>query len=63
MVYYPGVIHLQEAYRFLGYKKGDFPVSEELAQTVLSLPLHTELQEEQLRYITDSVKEFFDRIT
>ncbi len=59
MVYYPGVIHLQEAYRYLGYKKGDFPVSEELAQTVLSLPMHTELREEHLEYITDSVKEFF----
>lgn len=59
MVYYPGVIHLQEAYRFLGYKKGDFPVSEQLAETVLSLPMHTELQKEQLEYIVDSVKEFF----
>jgi UDP-2-acetamido-2-deoxy-ribo-hexuluronate aminotransferase len=61
MVYYPGVIHLQEAYRFLGYKKGDFPVSEQLAETVLSLPMHTELKEEQLEFITDSVKEFFGR--
>jgi dTDP-4-amino-4,6-dideoxygalactose transaminase len=59
MVYYPGVIHLQEAYRFLGYKRGDFPVSEQLAETVLSLPMHTELTEEQLRYIVNSIKEFF----
>jgi UDP-2-acetamido-2-deoxy-ribo-hexuluronate aminotransferase len=59
MVYYPGVIHLQEAYQFLGYKKGDFPVSEHLTQTVLSLPMHTELTEEQLEYITSCVKEFF----
>lgn len=59
MVYYPGVIHLQEAYRFLGYKKGDFPVSEQLSETVLSLPMHTELNEEQLGYITDAVKEYF----
>jgi dTDP-4-amino-4,6-dideoxygalactose transaminase len=59
MVYYPGVIHLQEAYRFLGYQKGDFPVSEQLAETVLSLPMHTELTEEQLEYIVNTVKEFF----
>lgn len=59
MVYYPGVIHLQEAYQFLGYKKGDFPVSEDLAETVLSLPMHTELTEEQLKYIIHSIKEFF----
>jgi dTDP-4-amino-4,6-dideoxygalactose transaminase len=59
MVYYPGVIHLQEAYKFLGYKKGDFPVSENLAENVLSLPMHTELTEEQLEYITKAVQEFF----
>lgn len=59
MVYYPGVIHLQEAYQFLGFKKGDFPVSEQLAETVLSLPMHTELPEEQLEYIVSSIKEFY----
>lgn len=61
MVYYPGAIHLQEAYRFLGYKKGDFPISEYLGGTVLSLPMHTELTEEQLEYITDNIKEFFEK--
>lgn len=59
MVYYPGVIHLQEAYQFLDYKKGDFPHAEKLAETVLSLPMHTELTEEQLKYIVNSIKEFF----
>ncbi|MEN8250781.1 MAG: DegT/DnrJ/EryC1/StrS family aminotransferase [Bacteroidota bacterium] len=59
MVYYPGVIHLQEAYKFLGYKEGDFLVSEQLAETVLSLPMHTELDEEQLGYIVSAMKEFF----
>ncbi len=62
MVYYPGVIHLQEGYRFLGYQKGDFPVSEKLTETVLSLPMHTELTTEQLEFITDSVKEFFESV-
>ncbi len=59
MVYYPGVIHLQNAYQFLGYKKGDFPHSEKLAKMVLSLPMHTELTEEQLGYIVGMIKEFF----
>jgi dTDP-4-amino-4,6-dideoxygalactose transaminase len=59
MVYYPGVIHLQEGYRFLGYKKGDFPVSERLTGRVLSLPMHTELTTGQLEFITESVKGFF----
>lgn len=60
MIYYPGAHHLQEAYHYLGYKKGDFPVSEQLAETVLSLPMHTELTEDQLEYIVNSVKEFFE---
>ncbi len=60
MIYYPGTHHLQEAYRYLGYKKGDFPVSEQLAETVLSLPMHTELTEEQQEYITDNIKRFFE---
>ncbi len=58
MVYYPVAGHLQKAFEYLGYKKGDFPVSEHLCETVLSLPMHTELEEEQLRYITDSIIEF-----
>ncbi len=59
MVYYPGAIHLQEAYSYLGYKKGDFPNAEKLAETVLSLPMHTELTEGHLKYIVNSIIEFF----
>lgn len=59
MVYYPEVLHLQEAYRFLGYKTGDFPVSEKLVKTVLSLPMHTELDEEQLEYIVRNIMDFY----
>lgn len=50
-VYYPVPLHLQEAYASLGYRTGDFPVSETLAQCVLSLPMHTELNREQIQYI------------
>ena len=59
MVYYPMPLHLQEAYRYLGYQKGDFPVSEKLSEQVLSLPMHTELTEEQLNYIVSAIREFF----
>lgn len=59
MVYYPMPLHLQEAYRYLGYRKGDFPVSEKLSEQVLSLPMHTELTEEQLYTITSAIREFF----
>ena len=59
MIYYPLPLHLQEAYRYLGYRKGDFPVSEKLSEQVLSLPMHTELTDEQLDYITSAIREFF----
>ncbi len=57
-VYYPVPLHLQKAYSYYGYKEGDFPVSEHLSKIVLSLPMHTELNNEQLEYITSTVLEF-----
>lgn len=50
-VYYPVPLHLQKAYASLGYRTSDFPVSETLAQCVVSLPMHTELDREQIQYI------------
>jgi dTDP-4-amino-4,6-dideoxygalactose transaminase len=58
MIYYPVPIHLQNAYLDPRYKAGDFPVTEKLSQTVISLPMHTEMDNEQLNYITSSVLEF-----
>jgi len=60
MIYYPVPLHLQKAFMNLGYKKGDFPVSELLTSQVLSLPMHTELDEEQLNYITNNLAAFFN---
>jgi dTDP-4-amino-4,6-dideoxygalactose transaminase len=60
MVYYPLPVHFQEAYRFLGYKKGDFPVAEVLCQEVISLPMHTEMEEEQQSYVIESINSFFE---
>ena len=57
MIYYPVPLHLQKAYQDPRYKAGDFPVAEQLASSVLSLPMHTELDEEQLAYITKNVLE------
>ena len=57
MIYYPVPLHQQKAYLDPRYKDGDFPVAERLAACVLSLPMHTELDEEQLAYITSSVLE------
>ena len=50
-VYYPVPLHLQKAYKASGYTEGDFPVSEDLAKKVLSLPMHTELDQELQEYI------------
>lgn len=60
MIYYPVPCHLQKAFQNLGYQKGDFPVSEQLSESVLSLPMHTELEHEQLVYITESIIAFLN---
>jgi len=52
-------LHLQIAYVQPGYGIGTFPVTEQLSKTVLSLPVHTEMSEDQLKYICDTVKTFF----
>ena len=57
-IYYPVPLHMQPAYKHLGYREGDFPVSERLAKEVLSLPMHTELTVAQLEYIATAVREF-----
>ena len=50
-VYYPKGIHEQKAFEELGYKTGEFPITEKLSKTVLSLPMHTELSSAQQKYI------------
>ena len=61
MIYYPVPLHLQKAYLDPRYKPGDFPVTEHLCETVVSLPMHTELDHEQLKHITHCVLEFINR--
>lgn len=60
MVYYPAPLHLQEAYRYLGYKENDFPVTSALCKEVLSLPMHPDMEQDQLDYIILSILKFFD---
>jgi UDP-2-acetamido-2-deoxy-ribo-hexuluronate aminotransferase len=61
MIYYPGPLHLQEAYRNLGYIESDFPVTAALCKEVLSLPMHPDMEQEQLDYIIFKTLEFFDK--
>lgn len=58
-VYYPLPLHLQECFKYLGYKKGDFPETEKASQETLAIPVYPDLTQEQLEYIVNSVKEFF----
>ncbi len=57
-LHYPIPLHLQEAYKHLGYKKGDFPVSEEIAEEILSLPMYPNLAEDQQKHVADKIKEW-----
>ena len=58
MIYYPIPLHMQKAYQDPRYQEGDFPIAEKVCACVLSLPMHTELDDEQLAYITQSVLAF-----
>lgn len=57
-IYYPVPLHLQKAYLDPRYKDGDFPVTEHLSKNVISLPMHTEFDDETLEYVTSSVLEY-----
>ncbi len=58
MVYYPLPLHFQQAYKIDGVGQGSFPISEDLSSRVLSLPIHTEMDEEQLYYICETIKDY-----
>ncbi len=58
-LHYPIPLHITQAYAFLGYKKGDFPVAEKLANEILSLPMYPELAKEQIEYVCEKIKAFY----
>ena len=59
-VYYPGPLHLEEAYRYLGYKPGDFPEAERACREVLSLPIFPEMTEQQLAHVACAIRCFYE---
>ena len=61
MVYYPVPLHVQEAYRYLGYRENEFPVTTSLSKEVLSLPIHPDFEQDQLDYIVKNIIKFFEK--
>ena len=58
-VYYPLCMHEQKCFQYLGYKAGDFPLAEQAASEVLSIPIYPELSEEQLEHVVETIKMFY----
>lgn len=58
-VHYPKPLHLQKAFKFLNYKVGDFPNAEDQAKSIVSLPIHQYMDQEEIEYVIDSVQRFF----
>ncbi len=61
--HYPIPLHLQKCFDYLRYKKGDFPETEQLADSAISLPMFPELSEEQIEFVALQIKEFFENKT
>ncbi|MEI7523331.1 MAG: DegT/DnrJ/EryC1/StrS family aminotransferase [Mariniphaga sp.] len=62
MIYYPSPLHLQNAYAYLGYVRGDFPVAETLCQEVLALPIHTEITLQEQQFIIETLLQTIDKL-
>jgi dTDP-4-amino-4,6-dideoxygalactose transaminase len=56
VIHYPIPLHLQKAYESLGYRQNDFPVSERVAQDVVSLPMYPHIQEKQIKFVVQTLK-------
>ena len=58
LIHYPKAIHLQDAYKDLGYREGDFPIAEKICAQELSLPLYPGMTEEEIAYVIECVNGF-----
>ncbi len=60
LIHYPIPLHLQEAYKELGHKAGDFPIAEGVSREILSLPMFPHMTKKQIKYVCDCLKEFVE---
>jgi dTDP-4-amino-4,6-dideoxygalactose transaminase len=58
IIHYPIPPHLAEAYHYLGHKKGEYPITEHYADTVLSLPMYTGMTKEEIEYVIDVINQY-----
>ncbi|CAN5127555.1 DegT/DnrJ/EryC1/StrS family aminotransferase [soil metagenome] len=62
LIHYPIPIHLQKAYSNLGYKRGDFPITEKVADRILSLPMYPDLKKTEINYISKAINAFIEKL-
>lgn len=60
-IYYPIPLHLQKCFEYLGHKKGDFPVSERVAENIIALPIYPEITEEEVEFVCETIKKFYKK--
>ncbi|MGH4123928.1 MAG: DegT/DnrJ/EryC1/StrS family aminotransferase [Clostridium sp.] len=60
-IYYPIPLHLQKCFEYLGYKKGDFPVAERIAENIMALPIYPEITEEEVEFVCETIKKFYKK--
>ena len=60
-IYYPIPLHLQKCFEYLGYKKGDFPVSERICESILALPIYPEITDEEVEFVCETIKKFYKK--
>lgn len=60
-IYYPMPLHMQKCFSYLGYKEGDFPVSEKVSKEILSLPIYPEITEDEVDFVCETIKGFYKK--
>jgi UDP-2-acetamido-2-deoxy-ribo-hexuluronate aminotransferase len=60
-IYYPTPLHMQKCYEYLGYKKGDFPISEKVCGSILALPIYPEITKDEIEFVCETIHNFYKK--